>query len=292
MMFTLGAVRAHDSTATPAAPENRYVVNLITEPKVIEANKPFTLTVTIQKADGKIPVTAFDEVHTKLLHFILVSDDLTQFIHVHPDYQGNGVFVLKDLVLPTVANYVTFADFTPTGDHLHFVRNTIAVNGAADQKPNLVVSPADVIVGDLKVSLVNTEALKAGSEIHLQFHVVDAKTGADINTLDEYLGAAGHLVIIDPTAQVYIHTHPAGHDMDAMNGMSGMGDMATPTAAMSGMDMPAQYGPNLDFMAEFPSIGLWSMWLQIQYKGDIYTFPFVVDVTDNVEATSEPHAHG
>jgi len=292
MMFTLGAVSAHDSTATPAAPENGYVVNLITDPKVVEANKPFTLTVSIFEADGKTSVATFDEVHTKLLHFILVSEDLTQFIHVHPDYQGDGVFVLKDLVLPTIANYVTFADFTPTGDKQHFVRNTLAVSGAAVQKLNLNVSPAEFTVDDLKVALTNAEAFKTGSETHLQFHVTDAKTGADVNSLDEYLGAAGHLVIIDQTTETYIHTHPAGHDMDAMSGMAGMGDMATPTAVMSGMDMPAQYGPDLDFMAEFPSAGLWSMWLQIQYKGDIYTFPFVVDVTDNVEATSEPHAHG
>lgn len=292
MMFTLGAVRAHDATATPDAPEHGYVVNLSTEPKAIEANKPFTLTVTILKADGKTPVTDFDEVHTKLLHFILVSNDLTQFIHVHPDYQGDGLFVLKDLVLPTTANYVTFADFTPTGDQQHFVRNTLAVTGATNQKPDLVLSPAEFTVDDLKVTLANTDAFAAGTETHLQFHVTDAKTGADINTLDEYLGAAGHLVIIDQTTQTYIHTHPAGHDMDAMSGMAGMGEMATPTDAMSGMNMPAQYGPDLDFMAEFPSEGLWSMWLQIQYKGDIYTFPFVVDVTDNVEATSEPHAHG
>ncbi len=291
-MVTFGVVSAHDSTATPAAPENGYVVNLTTEPKAIEANKPFTLTVSILDADGKTPVAAFDEVHTKLLHFILVSEDLTQFLHVHPDYQGDGVFVLKDLVLPVATNYVTFADFTPTGDKQHFVRNILEVSGAITKHPNLVVSPSAITVGDLKVQLTNTDGFEAGAETALKFHVTDATTGADVASLDEYLGAAGHLVIIDQTSQIYIHTHPAGHDMEAMSGMAGMGDMATPTPAMAGMNMPMQYGPDLEFMADFPSAGLWSMCLQIQYKGDIYTFPFVVDVMDNVEATPEAHAHG
>ncbi len=292
MMVTFGVVSAHDSTATPAAPANGYIVNLNTQPEAVEANKPFTLTVSILNADGKTPVTAFDEVHTKLLHFIFVSEDLTQFLHVHPDYQGDGVFVLKDLVLPTSANYVTFADFTPTGDTQHFVRNTLEVTGASDAHPNLVVSPPEVTVDDLKVQLVNADPFKAGEETHLQFHVSDTSMGMAVNTLDEYLGAAGHLVIIDQTSQIYIHTHPAGHDMASMSGMAGMGDMATPTPAMAGMVMPTQYGPDLEFMADFPSAGLWSMWLQVQYKGDIYTFPFVVEVMDNIEATPEAHLHG
>jgi hypothetical protein len=288
MMMGIGSIRAHDATSTPSPSADGYVVNLATEPKSVEATKPFTLTVSIFQADGQTPVSKFDEVHTKLLHFILVSDDLTQFLHVHPDYQGDEVFVLKDLVLPQVANYVTFADFTPTGEHQHYVRNTLAVSGAADKQPNLVVSPTEVTVGDLKLQLVNTDGFIAGAEISLKFHVSDAKTGSDIDSLDEYLGAAGHLVIIDQTTQIYIHTHPAGHDMAGMSGM----DMATATPEMAGMMMPMQYGPDLEFMADFPSAGLWSMWLQVQYKGDVYTFPFVVNVTDNGEATPEAHAHG
>jgi len=288
IMIGVGSIRAQDAAFTPTASTEIYVVNLVTEPKEIEANKPFTLTVSILEPDGKTPVSKFDEVHTKLLHFILVSDDLTQFLHVHPDYQGDGVFVLTDLVLPQVANYVTFADFTPTGNHQHYIRNTLTVSGATEEQPNLVISPTEVTVGGLKLQLVNTDAISAGAETSLKFHVSDAKTGAAISSLDEYLGAAGHLVIVDKTTQIYIHTHPAGHDMAGMSGM----DMATATPAMAGMDMPTQYGPDLEFMADIPSAGLWSMWLQVQYKGDVYTFPFVVDVTDNGETTPEAHAHG
>jgi hypothetical protein len=200
-------------------------------------------------------------------------------LHVHPDYQGDGVFVLKDLVLPVAANYVTFADFTPTGEEQHFVRNTLAVSDAPTKRPDLVLSPTEVTVDDLKMQLVNTDEFKAGTETTLKFHVSDAATGEPVDTLDEYLGAAGHLVIIDQTRQIYIHTHPAGHDMEAMSGMAGM-------------EMPAQFGPDLEFMTEFPSEGLWSMWLQVQYKGEVYTFPYVVEVTGTAEETPEAHAHG
>lgn len=292
LMTVISGVQAQDNTPIPSASEDAYIVNLSTEPANIEANKPFTLTIHILNADGKTPVTAFDEVHTKLLHFIIVTQDLTQFLHVHPNYQGNGVFVLKDLVLPAVANYVTYADFTPTGGHQHYVRNTLTVNGATDKQPNLIVSSTDATAGGLKIALDTSDAFKAGAEISFKFHVSDAQTSAAINDLDEYLGAAGHLVIIDESNQIYIHTHPAETDMADMNGMSGMSNMPTATPEMAGMTMPTHYGPDLEFMTEFPHGGLWGMWLQVQYKGEIYTFPYVVDVTDNVEATPEATAQG
>ena len=181
-MVTLNIAHAQDSTPVAPTSADAYVVNLSTDPANVEANKPFTLTVTILNADGKTPVTAFDEVHTKLLHFIVVTQDLTQFQHVHPDYQGNGVFVLKNLVLPEAANYVTYADFTPTGEHQHYVRNTLTVNGAIDKQPSLGVSPTEVTVGGLKMSLSGTDALTAGTETSLKFHVSDAKTGTDISS--------------------------------------------------------------------------------------------------------------
>lgn len=288
-MISIGSVHAHGATPTPSTSSDAYVVKLSTNPTTIEANKAFTLTLTVLKSDGKTPVTQFDVVHTKLLHLILVTHDLTQFLHVHPDYQGDGVFVLKDLVLSESANYVTYADFTPTGEHQMYVRNMLSVTGGADKQADLAVSPRGVTVGPLKMQLEGVDAFNAGTEINLKFHVTDAQTGTAIDSLDEYLGAAGHLVIIDEANQVYIHTHPAGHEMD---GMSGMLSMPTPTPEMAGMSMPMHYGPDLEFMTEFPNVGLWSMWLQIQYQGEVYTFPYVVEVKGTAEGTSETHAHG
>lgn len=291
LLIMMNSVQAHDSTPTPSASENAYIINLSTAPKNVEANKPFTLTLQILNADGKTPVSTFDEVHTKLLHLILVSQDLTQFLHVHPDYQGDGIFVLKDLILPEVANYVTYADFTPTGEHQQYVRNTLSVSDASDKQSDLVASPREVVVGALKMRLVDPETFTAGAQTALKFHVSDAKTGADMSNLDEYLGAAGHLVIINQANETYIHTHPTGHDMESMSGMSGMA-MPTATPEMAGMTMPMQYGPDLEFMTEFSSADLWAIWLQVQYRGEIYTFPFVVDVTGVAEGTPEAHAHG
>jgi hypothetical protein len=206
---------------------------------------------------------------------------LSQFLHVHPDYQGEGRFTLKDIVLPASANYAVFADFTPTGDHQQVVRLDLSTQGASTSEPELTVGSLEATTGPLSITVDIPENLEAGSEQSLVFHIADAETGEPLNTLDEYLGAAGHLVIVDASSEIYLHTHPAGHDMDSMDGMS----------------MPMHYGPDLEFMSEFPGVGLYKMWLQVQYKGEIYTAPFVVNVSEMAqvpaEATTEAHeAHG
>jgi hypothetical protein len=276
-------ISAHDdaSEATTEAMDmsvetsGHYQAVLKTDPVSTEARKPFQLTLDILNADGKTPVSDFDEVHTKLLHLILVSEDLSQFLHVHPVYKGNGEFVLDNATLPIAANYIVFADFTPTGDHQQAVRLTLSTQDAKAAVAKLSVGATEVITGPLKISVDVPEVLAAGAEQHITFHVADAVTGEPLDTLDEYLGAAGHLVIVDKSGAVYLHTHPADHDMGAMGGM---------------VMTAAQYGPDLEFNATFPGISLYKMWLQIQYRGEVYTAPFVVNVSEMAaEATVEAH---
>jgi len=249
-----------------------YQVELETNPADVAAGNPFTLTLRILNSADSTPVTEFDEVHTKLLHLIVVSDDLTEFLHLHPDYQGDGVFVLENAMLPKAANYIWFADFTPTGAEQQVVRVESSTVDAQASHAHLNVSKMDVTTLPLRFELELPENLAENTETALQFHVTDAVTGEAIDTLDEYLGAAGHLVIIDESGEIYLHTHPAGHDM---------GDMG-------GMEM--NYGPDIEFMTEFPATGLYAMWLQVQYEGEIFTAPFVIDVAHEADAMATQEA--
>lgn len=250
-----------------------YQVELKTNPTEVLAGEPFELTLRILNSGDSTPVTEFDEVHTKLLHLIAVSEDLTTFLHLHPDYQGNGVFVLENVDLPKEANYIFFADFTPTGEVQQVVRLELSTADAQATIPELVAGKRNDRVEALRFQLDIPHDLKSNEETALRFHVTDAVTGKPVETLDEYLGAAGHLVIIDESGEIYLHTHPAGHDM----------------AGMAGMQM--SYGPDIEFMTEFPATGLYAMWLQVQYEGEVYTAPFVIDVAHEAEAMATQEAH-
>ncbi len=251
----------------------KYHVEIETNPAEVEAGESFELTLRISDSEDSKPVSEFDEVHTKLLHLIVVSEDLTTFLHLHPDYQGDGVFILENATLPEAANYILFADFTPTGDEQQVVRLELSTADAEASSPQLVAGRREDRVDALRFRLDALDEVNANEATTLSFHITDAVTGEPIDTLDEYLGAAGHLVIIDEAGEIYLHTHPAGHDM----------------AGMSGMEM--SYGPDIEFMTEFPATGRYAMWLQVQYEGEIFTAPFVIDVAHEAEAMATQEAH-
>lgn len=261
---------------------NQYRLVMTTDPAEVQAGQPFALTLSFFQSDGQTPLTEFDEVHTRPLHLILLSTDLQQFLHLHPDYTGDGRFELTDAVLPQEGEYVVFADFTPTGDHQQVIRTVLKTQDVRPVSTDLAVSETEFVAGPLRFELLLPDELNADAETLISFHITDAESGADVDTLDEYLGAGGHLVLVDSAAAAYIHTHPADHEGSEAGGHGGHGSMA----------MTARYGPRIEFEANFPAVGLYAMWLQVQYKGEVYTAPFVVEVTGQAapDATMEAHS--
>jgi hypothetical protein len=71
----------------------------------LKINRSKKLTILTQDTQGK-GVTKFDAFQEKLIHLIVVSDDLQVFQHLHPKYQGNGLFTI-DVTLPSPGPYRT-----------------------------------------------------------------------------------------------------------------------------------------------------------------------------------------
>src|SRR5690606_11287475 len=82
----------------------------------------------VDEKSGK-PVTAFDTVHDKLLHLVVVSKDLSWFSHLHPTHKGNGVFEIKTAI-PRAGEFELFADYTPTGREQQVTQHAFSVSGA------------------------------------------------------------------------------------------------------------------------------------------------------------------
>ena len=60
------------------------------------------------------PVTAFDELHARPLHLIVLSRNMVDYLHVHPTMDDQGHWTVE---LPSLSpgSYRVFADFQPTG---------------------------------------------------------------------------------------------------------------------------------------------------------------------------------
>src|SRR5688500_12718815 len=71
-----------------------YNVNLQSNPATPEAGKPARLALVVTEQSIGDPITAFDTVHDKLMHLIIVSNDLSYFAHLHPQLDNNGIFTV------------------------------------------------------------------------------------------------------------------------------------------------------------------------------------------------------
>ncbi|MFC7443132.1 hypothetical protein [Laceyella putida] len=215
------------------------------------ANQPKGLTIQVNDQTGK-PVNEFEINHEKKMHLIIVSEDLSHFDHLHPNYQGNGKFKVETN-FPQGGKYKLYADFIPQGGNEATEPKWVEVKGATSQKQPL--QPDAILVKTVdgkEVSLKFDSTPQANQETMLTFHIKDAKTKQPITKLEKYLGAVGHVVIISSDAEQYLHVHPADEN-------------AT--------------GPDAMFHTTFPKAGVYKIWGQFQHQGKVFTVPFVVNVS-------------
>lgn len=214
-----------------------------------KAKEEAELAVRITDPAGK-PVKDFELNHEKLLHLIVVSEDLSFFSHLHPAYQGNGIFRLP-LTFPAGGKYKVFADFKPVGSNNTTVGEWLKVEGMPVKAESIQVDLGRVKeVGDKEIALAPLK-LKANEETTLTFSFRDARTKEQITDLEPYLGATGHVVILSQDAGHYLHVHP-------------LDETST--------------GPEATFATSFPQPGIYKIWGQFQHRGEVITVPFVVQV--------------
>jgi hypothetical protein len=232
------------------------------------------VTVDVSKA-GKAPV-GFQDLHTKPMHFIAVSEDFTDFIHVHPE-RGSGSVFSVDVAFDKASRYRTWTEVQPTGDDKPTIAVAdIATQGAAPTSVQLAVDgDSQKTVRGLRVILTGAAALKAGSDAKLTLDVVDSASGkpAKLQTL---LGAPAHAIAISSDREQFMHLHAAragGATVPAGGGGAhGAHNMGTTTA-------PAGAPTKLAVDVKFPAPGLYKIFVQMQKDGDVVTVPFVVNVS-------------
>ncbi len=234
------------------------------------ATEPGKLSFRIIDAQGA-PVTAYNTLHTKDLHLIVVRQDTQHFRHVHPVMDSDGTWTI-DWSWPTGGTYKVFADFqpAPTGQS-HTLARTFDVAGI--YQPEELPAPTTMDqTGDYAVHLSGT--LRAGMGSELTFRV--SRDGRPVRNLEPYLGAYGHLVVLRVGDLAYLHVHPDGEPGDGL------------TAA----------GPDVVFHAEAPSAGTYRLYFDFQVNGEVHTASFTLDAETEVRHVMEapnggrgPHIH-
>ncbi|MEV4518095.1 hypothetical protein AB0K00_55200 [Dactylosporangium sp. NPDC049525] len=161
---------------------------------------PYTgggLSFRITGPDGRA-VTAFETLHEKPLHLIVVRRDLSGFQHLHPVMDATGLWRVP-VALPDGGPWRAYADFTATGGPATVLAADLTVPGEHHSEP-LPAPATTTVVDGYTVRLDQHDGVTFQVELD----------GRPVTDLQPYLGAAGHLVAIAQQDLTYLHVHPSG----------------------------------------------------------------------------------
>jgi hypothetical protein len=223
-----------------------YRVTLATMPSLVEPEKETELEITIAHADGT-PVD-MEEMHERMMHVMLIRDDLRHFAHIHPEDFG-GVDDTNKLslkhVFPQPGRYRVMVEFSENGKTVA-VPNTVLVSGDYRPLPIEEDYAREKRSDGYTVKLEAPDPLIAGVASMLAFPVT--KDGAPVD-FELFLGEKMHLAVWKEQLGHFEHAHPV-----EMNGQ-------------------------IMFHVAFPTPGVYKLYPQFQHQGKVVTGEFVVRVT-------------
>lgn len=274
-----------------------YRLEVKTTATSIQAGGSVPLTIRVLGADGA-PVTAFDDLHTQVMHVVAVSSDLKDFVHIHPTLGAKGVLTV-DAPVALAQPYRMFFEYDPAGGGTNEQTNraTMRPSGSVAVAPNLASAGAAIfsgsatrsaLVGDTRVELAPLAGgmIMPGMATTLRAAVKTA-AGAPVTDIVPWLGMPGHAIVLSEDAATFIHAHAmhpgsGGHgEMGGMGGMAGMGTGSSGGHTMpSGppAPVPADASSLLDIEVTFPAAGLYKVFVQTKRGENVVTAPFIVRV--------------
>jgi plastocyanin len=279
----VNAVVSDTSPANATATDPAYKVEFRTEPGQVRAGAPATLVFTVKDSKNAV-VKDLQIVHEKPMHLLVVSKDLAEFDHVHPEPSSDGSYRVRH-TFPNGGDFKLYADFTPPDGKQVVERIDIKVAGTERAKVALAAdTKLEKTVDGLKLTMRPSATIEAGKELMLDFAAFDAATGKPATDLENYLGELAHFVIISEDLVDFVHAHPMakgenmagmktdGHKDEKGHNADGHshGKNSKKTSKPSTHEVSAH--------TSFPRAGLYKLWAQFQRGGKIITVPFIVNV--------------
>jgi hypothetical protein len=216
------------------------------------------------------PVQRYDVDMTKLLHMIVVSDDLTDFQHIHPVLHPNGHFTI-DVYAKERGLYHIYIDGLPQGLGRTVFRFDIPMGSNEPARSRrLNAAGATQRAGPYAVTL-DPVSVPFGEIATIT--VTIAKDGKVADDLHPYLGMTSHGVFVGTRDLAYMHAHGMTEAMlDAAAGDCGDSLM------LSMSPMPPDEALTGDFAFEIlaPNAQPYDFWLQFIGGNTLYTVPFLV----------------
>ena len=253
-----------------------YKMQYSSTPAQLTVGQSATLSFTPKAESKENESVALDLQHEKKIHLIVVSDDLSYFEHNHPEYQADGSYQIKVLGkgqnyadgagksetrFDYGGNYTLFADYKPTGGAHQVEKVPFKVAGPERQQVKFTTDKLSGTSGEYTVSLNLTNGkLQTGSQMHIVAALQKGGKEIDANSLENYLGAKAHMVVLSLDDKEYLHVHP-----DVANG-------------------------KFDLHTTFKKPGIYRGWIQFQNEGKVHTVDFTMNVAQGTGTASNEKA--
>jgi Heavy metal binding domain len=261
------------------ANKSEYFTNYSSNPAQLEAGKAGMMSFTPKIKGNESAIVPLDLVHQKKMHLILVSDDLSWFEHIHPEFQASGNYDIKVLAkneafvngrghsetrFENGGKFIAFTDYKPTGG-LNQVNQTVIDVAGTPAKPvafsaEKLSTKVDGFTVTMKAAHGATGFL-SGSQQHVDATVTNNGKPVDPATFENYLGEKAHLIMVEVGSKAFVHTHPSVAD------------------------------GKFDIHTTFEKPGTYRGWLQFQTDGKLHTADFVIKVAEG-QATTGGDGHG
>jgi hypothetical protein len=256
--------------------------------------------------------------HGHLMHLFLIrTPQMDRFYHLHPQPDKGGVF-LDDLPPVAAGHYQVFADIVrvsgfpdtlsaqidipeTAGKPLSGDDSTASAAPISPNSQNAKDTTGSQNTNDAQASLMSSlpdgtrmvwerapGPLPANQLLWFKFRLEDAN-GKAVPNLEPYMGMAGHAEFVRSDLSVFAHVHPDGSVpmaavelADATLAKNSALPASSNSPATTEMNMPGMamgpIGPEVSFPYGFPKPGLYRIFVQVKYNGQVETGVFDAQV--------------
>jgi hypothetical protein len=218
------------------------------------AGQPVSLRFVPKMKGKENDPVALDVQHEKKIHLIAVSEDLSWFDHIHPEYGADGSYTVTE-TFPAGGKYYLFADYKPTGGGAKVDKIEVTVSGAPAPAKSFTADKLSGTSGGYSFALAPTGGkFITGVPMHVTGTLMKDGKAVDASTLENYLAAKAHVVALDVADKNYMHVHP---------------EVA---------------GGKFDLHTTFEKPGMYRWWVQFKADGKVQTIDLTTTVTQGTDA--------
>jgi Cu+-exporting ATPase len=258
-----------ETEVLPVSTEDAGLEVTLDTPGFIHAGRPTRIVLAVRDAETGALVDDLTRTHQVWMHLIVTRADLGTFAHLHPEPTGTPGEYAVVATFPTGGRYTLHTEFRQQGQVADVLdRQVVHVTGpraGSTDVPASHVPATDVreYAGHgIRIALTGDAQVGGESDFTL---TLTHDSGAPVEDLQPYLGAAGHVVVMRADGSTFAHRHAETFD-----------DRGRPVPALPG----TTFGPELDLHVRFDRPGAYRLWAQFELAdGTVVTAPYVVHAT-------------